>query len=58
MVRNSGNNNIANTLADSLGIEMPIVNAVYDIVINKKPPLEVVNNLFERQLIGEKVFKV
>ena len=45
-------------LADSLGIEMPIVNAVYDIVINKKPPLEVVNNLFERQLIGEKVFKV
>ena len=44
-------------LADSLGVEMPIVNAVYEIVINKKPPLEVVNNLFERELIGEKVFK-
>ena len=45
-------------LADSLGIEMPIVNAVYDIVENKKSPLEVVNQLFERELIGEKVFKV
>lgn len=44
-------------LADSIGIEMPIVNAVYEIVINKKPPLNVVNKLFERQLIGEKVFK-
>lgn len=43
-------------LADSLNIEMPIVSAVYDIVFNKKPPLEVVNNLFERELVGEKIF--
>ena len=45
-------------LAKSLNVEMPIVNAVYDIVVNNKKPIEVVNTLFERQLIGEKKFRV
>lgn len=44
-------------LAKKLDIEMPIVDAVYDIVFNGKKPIDVVNALFDRKLVGEKVFK-
>lgn len=46
----------AKKLEKMYDVEMPIVNAVYDIVYNKKNPREVVNDLFNRQLIGEKIF--
>ena len=43
-------------LAKKLNVKMPIAEAVNDIVFNKKEPLQVVNALFERELVGEKVF--
>ena len=47
----------AKALMDKYHVEMPIVSAVYSIVKNGEPPLEVVEKLFERELIGEKTFK-
>lgn len=53
-----GINSLDSTLhiAKKLNIEMPISEAVNDIVYNNKSPLEVVNSLFERDLVGEKIF--
>ena len=43
-------------LAKKLNIEMPIAESVYDIVYKHKQPMKVVNDLFARELVGEKVF--
>ena len=43
----------AKQLSTKVGVEMPIVNAIYALVFENKTPLEVVTNLFERDLKHE-----
>lgn len=43
----------AKELSIEYGVEMPIVDAVYDIVKNGKPPVEAVGELFSRQFKSE-----
>lgn len=40
-------------LAEKLGVEMPIVNAVYDALFNNKPVKDVLNDLVSRELKAE-----
>lgn len=47
--------NSARELASKLNVETPIIDAVYDVAFNKKAPQKVVDELFERKLISEKL---
>lgn len=44
----------AKKLADKVNVEMPLVNAVYQIVKENKKPKDVINSLFARELKSEK----
>lgn len=49
--------NSARQLAKKLNVDTPIIDAVYDVAFNHKPPVDVVNDLFARKLISEKLAK-
>lgn len=49
--------NSARQLAKKYDVETPIINAVYDVAILGKSPIKVVDSLFERKLISEKLTK-
>ena len=43
----------AKALADSVHVELPIVNAVYEVLFNDKKPAEVIHELMNRDLKAE-----
>lgn len=47
--------NSARQLAKKLQVETPIIDAVYAVAIKGRSPVKVVNELFSRKLIGEKL---
>ena len=53
VIESIDNIDVAYSLAKKYNVEMPIVNAVYDVLYNGLDPMEAVNKLMTRELKDE-----